>query len=518
MLFESRPNELPSEYADRLGKFFIAKSSSKYRKSHGQFMTPIDIARFMAMQSTLRRKNLRILDPGAGVGILSSSICEYYALRRNPESIRLVAYETDKNLISLLTQSLNFLKKYIKKIGIDFEFCIKSEDFILSNADRLNDLPLFHDMKSHNDEYDMVIANPPYFKIAKSDPRARLASSLVHGQPNIYALFMGISASLLKSGGQLTFITPRSFASGAYFKKFRNYFLNLIHPIKIHIFESRREAFKEDSVLQENIILTGAKKSVRTSTQKAYVSVSSSIGTTENNAIQRSRYSLSLILQDNNSEKIIRIPTAKTDEYIISKIESWRSTFIDYGIKISTGPVVPFRAKSLITSNGKIGAKYVPLIWMNHVLPMLIKWPNGSKDKPFLIKRVKESKKLLVAKSNYVLLRRFSTKEDKHRLVAAPLLYDNIPTTEIGLENHLNYIYRPNGKLTKEEALGIAVILNSSIYDRYFRIINGNTQVSATEIRDFPMPPLDVICKIGNLINDKSIVLADYDTIFEKFL
>ena len=104
---------------------------------------------------------------------------------------------------------------------------------------------------------------------------------------------------------------------------------------------------------------------------------------------------------------------------------------------------------------------------------------------------------LLVPNRNYVLLRRFSAKEEERRLVAGPYLARTGDTSMVGLENHLNYIYRPGGTLTEDEAFGIAALLSSSLLDTYFRISNGNTQVSATELRTMPLPPLAVIHAIG---------------------
>ena len=75
----------------------------------------------------------------------------------------------------------------------------------------------------------------------------------------------------------------------------------------------------------------------------------------------------------------------------------------------------------------------------------------------------------------------------------------------------MNYIYRPKGKLSKTLTLGLSALLNSSLLDSYFRISNGNTQVSATEIRAMPLPPLEVIEEIGNGVN----ALADMPTLQE---
>ncbi len=103
-------------------------------------------------------------------------------------------------------------------------------------------------------KYDLIISNPPYFKISKSDERAIIAKSIVHGQPNIYSIFLMTSAKLLTKNGEMIYIIPRSFASGPYFRLFREQFFKEILLKNIHIFNSRRKAFKRDKVLQENII------------------------------------------------------------------------------------------------------------------------------------------------------------------------------------------------------------------------------------------------------------------------
>ena len=106
----------------------------------------------------------------------------------------------------------------------------------------------------------------------------------------------------------------------------------------------------------------------------------------------------------------------------------------------------------------------------------------------------------LVPNTNYVLLRRFSAKEDHRRLIAAALIGEDFPYAQIGFENHLNFIYRKMGALDKDETVGLSALLNSAIVDRYFRIVNGNTQVNAAELRAMPLPPLNVIREIGKRI------------------
>jgi adenine-specific DNA-methyltransferase len=70
----------------------------------------------------------------------------------------------------------------------------------------------------------------------------------------------------------------------------------------------------------------------------------------------------------------------------------------------------------------------------------------------------------------------------------------------VGLENHVNYVYRPGYGLTRSEAFALAAFFNSALVDRYFRAISGNTQVNAAEIRCMPMPDQRTLERIGEEI------------------
>ena len=89
----------------------------------------------------------------------------------------------------------------------------------------------------------------------------------------------------------------------------------------------------------------------------------------------------------------------------------------------------------------------------------------------------------------------------------------------IGLENHINFIHRPKGELSEEEVYGITAILNTSFIDIYFRMLNGNTQVNATDIRSLPLPPLDKIKEIGrHVIKEIPPVGKELDSLVSEHL
>ncbi len=469
------------------------------------------------------QNTIRVLEPGAGSGVLACALCEAFVTdNANPLLIELEAYETDHNLCQCLDVSLSYTKKWLESRNIVLDYRICTQDFIVSQAGTLSSSQLLlASSESQSDRFDIAISNPPYFKIPKSDPRARAAASIVHGQPNIYALFMAISASLLKQGGQFCFITPRSYTAGAYFRLFRERFFEKMRPEAIHLFHSRRDTFKGDNVLQENIILFARRDDgwTRRSSDgvKRLVSISSSQGTRDLSQRSINLVPISEILDFSSHEKVLRTPYRRNDQQVTRIVDSWSGNLRRYGLEISTGPVVPFRHEHLILSRRVESCQYAPLIWMQSVKVMFIEWPGKVNGKGQFIIVNDDSAPLLVRDRNYVILRRFSAKEQERRLTAAPLLRGQLSSDFIGLENHLNYIHRPGSELTKEEAYGLATLLNSRLLDTYFRTYNGNTQVSATEIRSLPLPPIELIIEIGRVAMQHGI-LMNLDALVEDVL
>jgi adenine-specific DNA-methyltransferase len=446
------PGELPSRFADRVGREYASAAGPGHKKDKGQFFTPVEIADFMAASCTFKGKTLRLLDPGCGTAVLSCALIEKL-VEQNPglSGIELTAYETDPQLVQLTR-------------------------------------PV--------DLFDVVISNPPYFKLSIEDKRAIAGKVVVNGHPNIYAIFMALGARLLKEGGELIIITPRSYASGGYFKAFREFFFPLIEVDHIHLFVSRKETFGRDQVLQETVIHNVTRDN-RTDPEKP-VLVTSSADLKDLVSPAKKIFPKRAIIDLDTAEKILYLPTSDEEEAILGIFREWTGRLRDYGTQISTGPVVAFRAVNFIRESAEKGS--APLFWLHHVKQMALEWPLEKLQKGQYITVESGSRALLLPNKNYVLLRRFSSKDDKNRLVAARYFSDFTDAEFIGVENKLNYIYRPKGHLEHNEVIGLSALLNSSLFDAFFRIFNGNGNVSATELREMPMPPLEIIREIGEVV------------------
>lgn len=497
-------NEIPSHFADRLGIAYSSSVDQEHKKKNGQFFTPIEIAELMASYAEYVGNSARILDPGCGSAVLSCALIEHLiASNQNLKAIELVAYETDVELIPVSGQSLNYLEEWGASRGIRIKTKLYTEDFIIHNSDCFRETgDLF---SKPVEQFDIAISNPPYFKLSIDDPRVKVAKAVVNGHPNIYALFMALSAKLLKENGVLIFITPRSYAAGGYFKIFREYFFRIIDLDKVHLFVSRKDTFGRDKVLQETVIIKGIKR--RKPEERVIISSSGGLRDIKSPAVKT--FPKKDIIDLNSTEKILFLPTTDYDEAVLEIFRNWTGNLAKYNIKISTGPVVAFRARDYLREHFENETvQLAPLFWLHNVKQMILEWPIVKPGKEQYITIGEKSKSLLILNKNYILLRRFSSKDDRNRLIAAPYFSNFINSEYIGVENKVNYIYRPKGHLDRNEVVGICALLNSSLFDAYFRIFNGNVNVSATELREMSLPPFDTIQEIGDTIilsNDFSV-------------
>ncbi|MGC1379314.1 MAG: BsuBI/PstI family type II restriction endonuclease [Anaerolineales bacterium] len=481
------------------GKSLLEQRKLDTLKEYGQFLTPPAVACYMAKQLGPIQNGAVFLEPAIGSGVLVAALIERLVSDNQPIEISIDAYEIDKELCEIARQVLSQASQKAEQSGIKIHWQVHQEDFLIVCLPEAQPA-LFSNNNTDHRSFDFMLSNPPYFKLNAEDKRVKAASGKINGHTNIYTLFMALSTKLLVPHGKACFIVPRSFCSGVYFSDFRRDLMKDVKPLAVHLFQSRNDVFKNDEVLQENVIFTFEKTAE--SKRQPYFAGQVSISTSKDDAsldtpITR-QVSFGHFLSQHDGQFFFRLPTGVLDEQILDAVDRWDGSLERYGLQVSTGRVVPFRANSLLRDQVVSGNGTAPLLWMQNVKPYRVEYPLNGFTKPQAISI--EDASLLVPNSNYVLLRRFSAKEDRRRLVCAPFLADQFDFEQIGFENHLNFIYRKKSALQAAEALGLSALLNSAIVDRYFRIVNGNTQVNAADLRALPLPPMEIIRQIGEEI------------------
>ena len=166
-----KQGERPTAYADRVGEWYVTGKSDHYRKKHGLFLTPVGTADFMAQQITANARQLKILDPAAGAGVLCCAAIETLVSRQTKtDVIKLVAYEVDESLILPLRTVLDYLVTWCQQIrGVLVTVRVEAADFILANAESTRSNGLFCSAAEAK-AFDVVIANHP---ISRSENRTR---------------------------------------------------------------------------------------------------------------------------------------------------------------------------------------------------------------------------------------------------------------------------------------------------------------------------------------------------------
>lgn len=109
----------------------------------------------------------------------------------------------------------------------------------------------------------------------------------------------------------------------------------------------------------------------------------------------------------------------------------------------------------------------------------------------------------LVPSGMYILAKRFSAKEEPRRIVAAIYDPERISASCVGFENHLNYFHKTGKGLNENLAKGLAVFLNASLVDAYFRQFNGHTQVNAPDLRSLKYPTRSELEALGESVGNR---------------
>jgi adenine-specific DNA-methyltransferase len=468
MINERQVLELESrQQAKKLGQFFTAPTLCDYMSSMIEFIPTDD--------------TVRILDAGAGIGNLTISTVKR-CCQLGYKLIHAVLYEVDDSIIPALEDNLIELHNSLAGNNVSFSYEIRCRDYILD------------DWWNNEGQFHFSVINPPYFEFnSKHSPYSNATKHLYKGNPNIYASFIAKIMSQLHVNGQLVVISPRSFTSGLYFTGFRNFILRHCSLDSIHIFKSRKDVFRNMNVLQENIISKFSRRD-----QQPNIEIRSSLGMDDIDDALVHTFPSEIIIDYSNKAKFIRVPENHNDFEVLRLVDSWKSDFQKNGYYISTGPVVKHRSQAFLTQEKEPDS--VPLLQMHNTDSFRSIW-SGQEKKDLWFTCTNESKNLLVKNTVYVLLKRFSSKEQKHRLMSFVHDPATIETDLIGLENHLNYIGLKNSGMELVEAYGLAALLNSELMDRYFRCIS--------EIRLLKFPDRETVLDIGKLISNHETVNQD---------
>lgn len=439
-----------------------------------QFLTPAITAAFAAALFPAPTRPVKLLDPGAGAGALLGAFFDTHAACVPRASVE--AVENDPNVLAPLRSLLDYYQARGASV-ILFE-----ENFVAWATEQI---------AAGSRRFTHAILNPPYKKIKNGSWERKTLSLVGLETVNTYAAFTALALELLEDGGELVAIIPRSFCNGPYYKPFRSHLLKQAAIRHIHLFDTRNKAFKDDKVLQEIMLIRLTRGAVQED-----VIVSTSTDDTFAD-LKENTHPFGRIVKPNDTEIFIHIPTRESDGPL-TELSGVYCTLEELGLTVSTGPVVDFRMRDHL--HAMPGPNTAPLFYPGHFRTGELNWPLPNFRKANAIAVNDDTQRWLYPAGAYTVVKRFSSKEERRRVVASVLDPTVLPdgVAWVGIENHLNVFHDKRAGMDRNLARGLSIYLNSTAVDDHLRRFSGHTQVNATDLRNLPYPSLKTLMRLGS--------------------
>lgn len=293
--------------------------------------------------------------------------------------------------------------------------------------------------------YDLIVGNPPYFVLDKKYQPPTQYSDHIHGRPNIFGLFILHAISMVTINGIIAFIITKSFLNSAYYSKIRNYIKQTCIIIEIIDFE------KDNKFMD---------------TQQATFGIILQKHSNSTNKIEECNYSIQIgndFMFTNNSA-------------VLKNIFKDSTTLSNLGLSVRTGQIVWNQHKDELTENEED--------------TVLVYNTNLTKEHKIDLKKFKnEEKKQHISKDgriDTILVVNRGNGNSKYKLD-----YSLIDFGPYLIENHLNEIYS-NKKMKKEKLIELFNVVMKSFENpktqQFIDIFLGNNGLSKTELETiFPI-------------------------------
>jgi|LauGreDrversion4_2_1035121.scaffolds.fasta_scaffold19571_2 hypothetical protein len=291
--------------------------------------------------------------------------------------------------------------------------------------------------------YDLIIGNPPYFVCKKTDVPEEY-EEFIHGRPNIFGVFILHSLSMLRPGGLLALVIPKSFLNSLYYSKIRNFIKETCTIVKIDDYGDLNDFIDTEQstfglIVKKNITSLLAKEC-------------------DYSILFDDNY----IFTDNSAE--------------LKELFQGSTTLEKMGLKVRTGNVVWNEHKEELTDDEDD--------------TLLIYNSNISKDNKLEVKEFKnDEKKQYINKDGRIDPVLVVNRGNGNS--AYKLSYALIEKGPFLIENHLNEIYSPK-KMDRKKLIEIYNKIMNSFKNpktkKFIEIFLGNNGLSKTELESiFPI-------------------------------
>ncbi len=426
---------------------------------------------------------VRLLDAGAGTGILTAAAALELCMRGGVREIYASLYEIDPEYLPILLINMKRVRQKCKRdYGVKFRYEIKETSFL---ADFGGD-PL------EKRRFDLVLLSPDDTLSDKDDEDLSREHALFRIPVSRAYLFFAAGLRALSENGQILALLPTELATAPSLENCRRFMLERAALRRMQLFsipKKKKETNGErNDVLKKNmlLVLENGKKSDSISVFASYDEGATSHALPPLDADFLIRKDSRRILLLQSEEELLFIQT----------MEALPETLQSHGLRMKTGLVIPSRYPELLSDRESAGM--LPLLSPAGIQNGHIVFPLPEK-KQFVFPRIPS---LRQPNRNMLLLRRAPSKADGRHLYSAVYLASQFPRhAYISTQNKLMYIdCIGNGEIDPPFLYGLYTLFNSTMYERYCSVLSKSKQVNAADYADLPLPSADVIRKLGKMV------------------
>lgn len=474
-----------------IGVLYTATMPGKVRADFGAYYTPPALCERlldMASEAGVDWRSAHVLDPACGGGAFLSPV----ALRMARSLVDCAPKIALKNILHRLRGfELDPFAAWMAQVFLE----VTLTDLCRAAGTRLPAVVEVGDSltrEPEDDRFDLVIGNPPYGRITLSVELREKYQRSLYGHANLYGVFTDLALRFTRPGGVIAYVTPTSFLAGEYFKALRGLFGREAPPASIDFIAERKGVFAD--VLQETVLAAYCRGGKPAVGQVHFISQGPDgrIAATAAGSFR---------LPQAPDEPWL-VPREKVHRKLVRGVQSMQRRLVDYGYKVSTGPLVWNRHKPSLRD--RPGEGRYPLIWAESVRSDGTFEFRAQKrnHKPYFEPLPSET--WVVTDFPCVLLQRTTAKEQSRRLIAAEMPASFVAKHgAVVVENHLNMIRPLNGAPLISSA-ALTALLNTAVVDDLFRCINGSVAVSAYELEALPLPSLEAMAEIERLVRQRA--------------
>ena len=296
-----------------------------------------------------------------------------------------------------------------------------------------------------NGGFDVVVANPPYVVVRDKDLGnlyRKLYKEGIFGRINLYGLFIQRSLQLLRNGGQLQFINPRTVLTDRYFSNLRKVIKKRSELRGVVLISDRHNTF--DRVLQECIILHLSKTA---DPSVSYLVTTRGIAVPEDLNTHEDSVSISSdrVLLSDEYDGSFYIGESEFEYQVFERMDSIGLKLSELGLKAETGKVQFDKYKEFAQPTE--GDDASRLIWAENIQRYSRRNSSKRADKQWLNNDIKEIMAPNIT-GNGIVTQRISANEQPRRIIATLIHPDDVGAIHVYSENHTNFIPLKKGNVS----------------------------------------------------------------------